>query len=382
MLSLYSEGMRISTIVFVYVALAVLWSAVAQGMQERHQQVDRKLQLDVAGLWGKEHVQSLPRLESGKALVSSDIQADLKLEYRKKGHYWYSTYLVDFRGAFQLEPAEKDGVFVFPLPVGSGMFSGFQVEVDGEQLPYEAGDNVTVKLPPHAREVVITYTGQGCDRWWLNFEQSAGSTRNLRVILNTNFSEVDFSDGSVSPISREIAGEGSKLVWEYENLLTGGRIGLQLPHKTNPGPALIDICRYAPMALLLFFGALTVCGVTWGKLPHPVHYCFLGAGFFSFHLLLVYLGDVLPLGAAFSIAAIVALFVCLSYGSRILDGPFVAKRLFPALLLYLVGFSSAFLVDGFKGLPLVVILVLTLHMTMQLTAGIDWAKLEKSKEAV
>jgi hypothetical protein len=47
-------------------------------------------------------------------------------------------------------------------------------------------------------------------------------------------------------------------------------------------------------------------------------------------------------------------------------------------LVYLVGFSYAFFLDGFTGLAITIGAIVTLFVVMQLTARIDW----RGKEAV
>lgn len=368
----------------MYIAMALAWSAMAKTMQQRHQNLDYSLRHAVSNLWGSPHHQSCPVLSDGRRAESAKVMVDLKLDYKKKGQYWYSTYTTDFQGEFQLpEILLAEDRFLFPKPSGSGMFSDFRVEIDGlASLDYEEVEgNISILLPDTAAKMVtVTYTAQGSEEWWFQFHSEQGSTRNVDLTVKTNFSEVDFPDGGLSPLKRVATNDGWEMNWKYENLMSGGKVGIDLPNRTNPGPALIDICRFGPAGLLLFFVALTVCSFAAGKSPHPVHYIFMGAGFFSFHLLLVYLGDVLPLAVAFTLSALVSIFINWTYGNRILGPEFSRNRLVPALVIYLVLFSSAFLVEGYRGLPLSILLVLSLHMLMQISTNVDWEGLDRSPE--
>lgn len=375
----YAQSMRITTVIIVYLALTALWTAIASNLQTRHDVVNTQLQSDVANLWGREHIQGLPYLASNHVLDTASIKTDLDLQYRQKGHYWYSTYTAHFAGKFSFDKARQDDILVFPLPVGNGMFTDFQVQLDGKPCPYTAaGEHVQVNIPRGATSVTVTYIGQGSNEWWLRFEDKVGSTKELHVEVTTNFQDLDFPDGGVSPTQRVDNGEGSTLVWDYHNLLSGAKIGILLPKRANSGPVLIDICRYAPLGLFLFFSALTVCSLAEAKLPHPVHYVLLGGSFFAFHLLLVYLGDLLPLSVAFATAAALSISISVSYARKAFDPLFAIRRLLPAQLLYLVGYSSAFLVEGFKGLPIVLILVLSLHLAMQVVSRVDWERFEQA----
>ena len=169
--------------------------------------------------------------------------------------------------------------------------------------------------------------------------------------------------------------------WNYSNLLSGSKIGIDLPERSNPGPALINICRYGPFGLLLFFVSLAVCSVAEKKCPHPVHFLLLGTGFFSFHLLLVYLADATGPAVAFGVASVVAVFLNYSYTRQAIGCEFARWRLLPALFLYLVLFSAAFLVEGYRGLLLVILMVFSLYLLMRISAKVDWHALESLSTA-
>lgn len=374
--------MRIGTIIFVYLAMAVVWSVMAQTMQQRHNSLDYHLRHSVSNLWGSPHRQNCPLLSDGRATSTAKVLVDLNLDYKKKGQYWYSTYTVDFQGEFELpEELPPNTRLQFSKPAGQGMFSDFRVELDGQesQAYEEQGQEIAIELPESGASIVkVSYTAQGSEEWWFHFHKDSTTTRNVDLTITTNFHDINFPDGGLSPAQRTATDSGWEMNWKYENLMSGGNVGIELPTRPNPGPALIDICRFGPMGLFFFFVALTVCSLTGGQTPHPVHYIFLGAGFFSFHLLLVYLGDVLPLAVAFSLSALTAIFINWTYGNRVFSAEFSRGRLVPALVLYLVLFSSAFLVEGYRGLPLSILLVVSLHMLMQISANVDWDGLEQT----
>lgn len=378
--------MRFGTIFFVFLAMTTIWMSMAESIQRRHLSVDSKLRADVSNLWGSTHMQKSAYLTGGPRLESADIDTDIELEYRKKGHYWYSTYNVDFEATYQLPGGlPKDATLDFPLPAGGGLFNDFQVLVDGRpnQDYIQNGSLIRVPVTDGVKEVQVTYSGRGSDEWWYIFESSEGAPKNLTVDVKTNFRDVDFIDGSVSPDSREELDDGWSMTWNYRNLLTGSQIGVEMPKKSNPGPALIDICRYGPLGLLLFFMAVAVCSVADGRCPHPMHFAFLGAGFFSFHLLLVYLGDVVGVSAAFGLAALVSILLNYHYGSLALGVEFARTRLLPVLFLYLVLFSATFMVDGKRGLLLVMLMIFSLHLLMRVSGKVDWTLLDRKtpKEA-
>ncbi|MCA9781333.1 MAG: inner membrane CreD family protein [Candidatus Eremiobacteraeota bacterium] len=376
--------MRFGTIIFVFFAMTAVWMSMAESIQRRHLNVDSQLRADVANLWGSTHLQKSAYLTGGPRLESADIDADIELEYRKKGHYWYSTYKVDFHALYQLPVSLPEGASLeFPLPAGGGLFNDFQVLVDGKPTEEytQSGSLIRVPVFKGAKEVQVNYSGRGSEEWWYIFESSEGAPKNLTVDVKTNFREVDFIDGSVSPDNREEVDDGWKMTWNYRNLLTGSQIGVEMPKKPNPGPALIDICRYGPLGLLLFFTAVAICSVADGRSPHPMHFAFLGAGFFSFHLLLVYLGDVVGVSGAFGLAALVAILLNYHYGTLALGVEFARTRLLPVLFLYLVLFSATFMVEGKRGLLLVMLMIFSLHLLMRVSGKVDWSLLDRSSPA-
>jgi inner membrane protein involved in colicin E2 resistance len=129
---------------------------------------------------------------------------------------------------------------------------------------------------------------------------------------------------------------------------------------------------FAPISLLFFITVMVILGIVQGRNLHPMHYFFLSAAFFSFHLLLAYLVDHIDIHAAFVIATLVSMALVISY-LRVVGGTrFALAQAGLAQLIYLVLFNYAFFFQGFTGLTITVGAVITLFVLMQLTAKIDW----------
>lgn len=131
--------------------------------------------------------------------------------------------------------------------------------------------------------------------------------------MTTNFQEIDFPGGTLSPSTRVQEAEGAKLEWTFNNLVTGQNIGLDLPNRLNPGPVAARITFFAPVSLLLFMTVLVILGMLGRHHLHPMNYFFLGAAFFSFHLLLAYLVDRLDIHLSFLLAAATSVVLVVSY---------------------------------------------------------------------
>jgi inner membrane protein involved in colicin E2 resistance len=129
---------------------------------------------------------------------------------------------------------------------------------------------------------------------------------------------------------------------------------------------------FAPVSLLFFLAVMVMVGATSGPSLHPMHYWFIAAAFFAFHLLLAYLVDHVSVHVAFAVAAAVSLALVVSY-LRVVTGMRDALlKAGAAQLIFLVLFSYAFFFEGFTGLSITIGAILTLFVLMQMTARVSW----------
>jgi inner membrane protein involved in colicin E2 resistance len=159
--------------------------------------------------------------------------------------------------------------------------------------------------------------------------------------------------------------------------VTGQHIGIDLPNRLNPGPVASRIIFFAPVSLLFFVTVLMVLGILSGESLHPMHYFFLSAGFFAFHLLLAYLVDHLDIHVSFLISAAVSVLLVVTYLAKVAGMSFALWRAGAAQVVFLVLFSYAFFFEGYSGLTVTVGSVLTLFVLMQATARVDWNQVFK-----
>jgi len=162
------------------------------------------------------------------------------------------------------------------------------------------------------------------------------------------------------------------LNWEFRRLVSGVNIAIAMPEKLQPGPLASQIAAFAPVSLFFFIVVLLTIGVVKGVELHPMHFFFLAAAFFAFHLLFSYLADQLSIHAAFLISAIVSLALVTSYLRVVFGARFAFFAAGAAQLLYLVLFSYAFFFKGLSGLAITVGAIVTLFVLMQATAKTRW----------
>ena len=147
---------------------------------------------------------------------------------------------------------------------------------------------------------------------------------------------------------------------------------MAMPDKLQPGPLASQIASFAPVSLFFFIVVLLTIGIVRGVDIHPMHFFFLAASFFSFHLLFAYLADQASIHAAFAIAAVVSMVLTISYLRIVFGVAFAIVAAGTAQLVYLVLFSYAFFFKGLTGLAITVGAIATLFVLMQITARVNW----------
>ncbi len=404
--------LRTIAIIFIFFCSVVAWVVLGGTLVHRTDKA-KEFGADAVGqLWGTEQRQYAPRfyykvareveVEAGegeelgrreKRIVEEAVfvepagtvvDAALKLEHRKKGLLWFSTYVVDYRATYRLrnDGAEPRTMFVeFHFPATNALYDDFTFRAQDEEFefPPDAADSITASFElagGESADVVVGYKSPGMDRWVYSFGDGVARVRDFTLTTRTDFDDVDFPEGCVSPTSKEKTGEGWLLTWRYKDLVTGYQLGVEMPKKLNPGPIASRISFFAPVSLLFFFTVLfIVSAVKADRTPplHPMNYFFLAAAFFAFHLLFAYLADHVDIHLTFLSSSLVScalvfVYVALARGAKYA----VTYATFPQLM-FLVLFSYAFFYPGYTGLIITVGAIVTLAVLMLATARIDWS---------
>lgn len=406
---------RLFAILFIFVSTALAWFALGGSVVARTGQSDHALTRAVTALWGGEHRQAAPSawfcrsrtlLETVKekdadgqevtrrierqvtdrvpiALAASRVAVDLELEHRQKGLLWYDTYAVAFNATYHLHaPADLEGPvsFTFTFPSNLAIYDDFSFRVDGAEAPpatdLENGLTSQAELEPGAEAVIeVRYKSRGLDTWrYLFAPEGVANVRDFELAMTTDFEAIDFPVDALSPSAKARAGDGWKLDWRFDSLVSGKAIGMDLPNRLNPGPLTSRITFFAPVSLLFFITVLVILGVVKQLELHPAHYFFLSAAFFAFHLLLAYLVDHVSLHLAFAIASAASIALVVSYLRLVCGIRRALTYAGGAQLVFLVLFSYAFFFEGYTGLTVTIGATLTLFLLMQLTGRVDWEK--------
>lgn len=398
---------RITAIVFIFMCTTLAWLVLGSTLFLRTYRSDSALRGRVQSTWGAPHEQSPPTatwekletiphaaIENGKTvprtierrstlplpLEQSRVQVNLDLQHRQKGLRWFSTYGVDFTGRYAFrnptdQPREVTFALRFPTP--TAVYDNLVFTLDGVPVPRTSSSDTvraTATVPAGATTVLkVGYHSQGLDSWTYKLGSNVAEARNFDLRMRTNFTAVDFPDNSLSPTAKFRNQDGWDLTWSYASLISGFRIAMTMPEHVQPGPLAGRISYFAPVSLFFFFFLMWILTTLRRIELHPMNYFFLAAAFFAFHLLLAYLVDHVSIHIAFVLASIVSIALVVSYLRIVIGARFAIVEAGLAQLLYLVLFSYAFFFEGWTGLTVTVGAILTLFVTMQMTARIRWA---------
>jgi inner membrane protein involved in colicin E2 resistance len=414
---------RIAAIIAIFVCTAVAWAILGSTIFYRTYNAESGLSGRVASTWGAPQGQAPPVIarewqeektveveEQGKKTTrtekqthseavkidASRIAATLHIDYRQKGLLWFSTYKVDFDGAYTFQnPTSREEAFVFqlPFPAQQAVYDNVQLLLDDKPLAVTfSGSQAVARTRLAAGEKSVlhaAYRSQGLDIWRYTLsranaersparenEEGGGKeisqARDFHLLVRTDFSGFDFPDNSLSPTEKRQTANGWELEWNYQNLVSGFDIALKMPQKLQPGPLAGRISYFAPVSLFFFFFLVFILSTLRGNDLHPMNYFFLACAFFAFHLLLAYLADHISIHAAFLISSIVSIALVVSYLRLVVDLRFAVVDAGLTQLIYLVLFSYAFFFEGFTGLAVTIGAILTLFVVMQMTGRIRW----------
>jgi hypothetical protein len=414
---------RLVAIGVIWLGCAIAWLVLGSAMVVRSGEASSDITLEVQKLWGPPMHQLPPRaleapppasapaagatgqdgsqartvqqapapIPANKAAVdASDIAVRLSLTHRQKGLLWFPTYEVDFSSKYVfVNEAEDDAVYTleFPLQPGDVVYDGFAVTDDaGQPVDVAIRDGSArweAKLGAgERREYAVKYRSRGTSQWHYGLTAGTGKVKNFRLVLDTDFEDIDFLAGSLSPSAKQAEGSAFHGEWIFDSLIASSSIGIELPQKVNPGPLASRITFFAPVGLLFFFFVVAIFAAAQKRDIHPLNYLFFGCAFFAYHLLFSYLVDHLAIGPSLGIASAVSVLLVVTYARLFVGWRFALVEMGIAQALYLVLFSVTFLWKGFTGLSITVGAILSLFVMMQVTGRARWNETLAARGAV
>lgn len=410
---------RLTAVGLIFLVASIAWSVLGSSTTQRTYEVGDRLGEQVDVLWGGPQTQSPPQLtfhwttqreevqhrnegqrvvavrtlipehhDKAVALEATRVDVDIDSDLRRKGLVWYSLYAADFAAQWTYvheEPVAGRLATRFAFPNPSGVYDDFHFVVNGTDYarkvtPEEGAFTLEVPVQPGEKVTLAArYRTRGMSEWRYAFGQGVGLLRNFELNMRTDFADIDYPTQTLSPSKRERAGEGWALAWRFEQVVTGFGVGMVTPTRLQPGELASELSFSAPISLLFFFVVLFVLATLRGIDIHPMNYLMLAAAFFAFHLLFAYSADLLPVELAFALASAVSVVLVVSYLRLVVSTRFAFVEAAAAQLVYLVGFSLAHFWDGYTGLTVTVLAVLTLFLVMQLTGRVRWSEIFAGK---
>ncbi len=380
---------KIAALVFIYVMTVIAWFILGSTVYIRTFTADTKLKTAVANFGEQlKNNKVLKLLMKQQVLLASSHTINLRLDHRRKGLLWYPTYYVNFSGKYKVKNStdkERTLNFKFPLPARETNYDNLRLIVDGKETEDIEIKNNTLNQAielkrGQVKEVEVSYGSQGMDNWQYKFGKDVKQVKNFALTMVTDFKKIDFPENSISPKEKRETQNGWELKWRYKRLLSGAQIGMVMPKKLNPGPWVNKIIFFAPISLFFFFFLVFIFTTLRGIKIHPMNYFFVSAAFFSFHLLLAYLVDHIDINLAFFISSLVSIFLVISYMRLVVGAKFAFLEIGISQLVYLVLFSYTFFFEGYTGLTVTIMSIITLFIVMQFTGGVDWEKIFAASE--
>lgn len=410
---------RMFAIAMVFGVATIGWMILGGVTSDRSGDQRSSLKGEVQDLWGSPHTQSAPKLifqwqttheerrveatQSGTreivetvvdehqepALLNrSDLDVTLKSDLRRKGLNWYSLYDVKLVGSFSYQHARDESGWLnvyFELPDREGVYDALVFTVDGKDYARALdteGNRLTAQVPVSAGqqvEIAIGYGSRGLDEWRYTPTQGVGRLEDFSLTMHTNFADIDFPTGTMSPSHRKPRTDGGwDLDWSFDSLVTGHSIGMITPSNVQPGELATVLSFSAPVSLFFFFTVIYVLATIRRIDIHPMNYLLLAGAFFAFHLLFAYSVDHLTVETAFVLSSVVSVLLVVSYLRLVVSATFALREAAAAQIVYLIGFSLAHFWEGFTGLTVTVLAIVTLFLLMQLTGRVQWSDVLKA----
>jgi hypothetical protein len=404
---------RLVAIAVIFLGAALAWAALGSSLLARAGEFDGRLEREVEALWGRPHHQAAPIVQMLRPDIQTEIvettrggaapireavtrpvvreiplplertraRVDVDLEQRRRGLLWFPTYTAAFDADYEFRNPDTEAralMIRFPLPAEDALLDDFVFSLDGRPLTpsADASKDIVGETEAAAGATVtlhVGYRSRGMRRWTYGFAPSgAMQVRRFELTMRTNFADVDFPAGTLSPDTLTRRPDGADLVWRFENLIAGQGIGMEMPERINPGPFAARVTFFAPVSLLFFLTVMVIAGATSGPSLHPMHYWFISAAFFAFHLLLAYLVDHVNLHLSFAIAALTSVALVVTYVRAFAGASRLVITTGAAQIVFLILFSYAFFLEGFTGLTITIGAIVTLFVLMQATARVAW----------
>jgi len=234
---------RLFAIALIFGCISIAWIALGGSVAMRTNTGYDALGNEVSELWGGPHVQQAPsvtaQLSSSRQRqrlepTSSDINVALRLDQRRKGLLWYSTYEVDFDGRYTAQNTLDEPVTAtieFTFPTSGAIYDNFEFRVGEVSVRPGGGTGERLRTtttldPGESVDIHLAYRSRGLDRWVYRFANSMTTVQNFHLAVETDFDDYDFPARTISASNKTRTPDGWRLEWEFANLVSDADIGV------------------------------------------------------------------------------------------------------------------------------------------------------------
>ena len=268
------------------------------------------------------------------SIVTSDVTADVRLDYRPKGSAFYTGYHDRWRLAYTVCNRSKQATearFHFPMPATHGEYDGLTIRVDGEDrmdrvvLEDNAQTWTMPMQPGQEARVEVAYASRGME--FLRYTPAPMAHRETQKVTMRLFPDaaedgepargpqrlvweehMALPVGSTTPGTRTDSpadGEPMVLEWDMTSAATSLGMGIILPDIKQPGWYVARLLHEAPLGLALLAAALVVTWMLLGRETHLFSLGVLVVAYYLFYTIMAHESDqVMSFTACFVLAAV------------------------------------------------------------------------------
>lgn len=320
------------------------------------------------------------RVEKGFGFEEQILNLKLIKNIRKKGLLIFPGYNLEFEGDYVFKnknPRPEKIVFRFNLPLNAGNITDISVEVDGKSYKEDINfaDGIEwngILSNEESKKFKIKYKAQGTKSFNYNIGVLQTEIKNFITKMETDYEDFKIPDSSMSITNQTSDSKKTILNWNYQNLVTGQNIAIEVEAEGNYGKIASKLYFYSPLSLFLFLISV-ILFVTVKKIKfHPMNYLFLLASFFTFYLLASYLISYMHVIIGILISLLVSTGIIYYYGRLLNRGEGLILNFFYSAIIFQWFFSIAFFFPEHTGLLITVATIFTFVMLIRFTADTDW----------
>lgn len=330
---------------------------------------------------------ALPESQTGQIetknvrIIKSDVDVNLKMDYRRKGLTYFPTYVTAFKAVYIIKnEAEQEVTASLQLPLPAEESLVWNVEIlangsnEGSTVNSEALSWNGDMYAGEEKEIVVSYAARGLD----DFSYSLAKTQGLQDfsldIEIDGADRIDFPQGALSPstIVEENNGQYRHLTWQFDKVLASPNVTVTLFAKQNISEHVAKLFWYAPFILIAYLVSIYGFLFIKGKSLSLFDYALLSslyAVFYPFLAYLVSVYDQFTIIDGLRISFVVITVISLYLYQYLLGWQFALSKGLILQIAFLAFFPFALMSPQLTGFLAVIGMIVILAIVVQLRRG-------------